>query len=89
MSGPSPVWQLEESTNKDQLGDLPVLTPQGELVALTLQGTGDLLLAVPVGQLKELFPKTLGQEAAKQADTPPVAPAVPPEAPAEAVPVEP
>ena len=76
-TGPSPVWQLEESTNKDQLGDLPVLTPQGELVALTLQGTGDLLLAVPVGQLKELFPKALGKAAPLPSDPQPAAPISP------------
>ncbi len=85
----TPVWQLTSPERIPNSFCFPVLSKDGELLAITLADTGGLLLAMPVGQLKEAFPKTLGQEAAQQADTPPVPPAVPPEAPAEAVPGQP
>ncbi len=64
-TGPSPVWQLEKQGQPDVLAGQPVLSSSGELIGLTLQGTGELLLAVPVGLLKELFPKSLSSEPPK------------------------
>jgi len=60
-TGISPVWQLDRRPDADEMGGYPVLSSNGELVAMTLQHTGELLLAVPVTQLMKLFPKALYQ----------------------------
>jgi len=57
----SPVWQLEEQRTESLIGGQPVLSAAGELLGITLQNTGELLLAVPAEYLKLFFPKTLGQ----------------------------
>ncbi len=46
-----------------------MLSSEGELLAITLRDTGDLLLAVPTEQLKSMFPKALGQEEAASETT--------------------
>ena len=46
-----------------------MLSSEGELLAITLRDTGDLLLAVPTEQLKSMFPKALGQEEAASQTT--------------------
>lgn len=53
------VWQLFRHDKLD--GSLPVLDSNGDLLAVTIAGTNDLLLAVPVSQLKMMFPKSFGQ----------------------------
>lgn len=50
-TGTSSVWQLQKHGQTDILGGQPVLSSTGELVGLTLQGTGELLLAVPASVL--------------------------------------
>ena len=52
------VWQLFRYNKLD--GSLPVLDSNGDLLAITIAGTNDLLLAVPVAQLKTMFPKSFG-----------------------------
>ena len=52
------VWQLFRHDKLD--GSLPVLDANGDLLAITIAGTNDLLLAVPVSQLKTMFPKSFG-----------------------------
>ena len=54
-----PVWQLTKPDLFGSLESCPVLSGNGELLGITLRDTGDLLLAVPVEQLKSMFPKSL------------------------------
>ncbi len=54
------VWQFFRHDKLD--GSLPVLDSNGDLLAITIAGTNDLLLAVPVSQLKTMFPKSFGQQ---------------------------
>ncbi len=81
------VWQLRFSQHAVQ--GTPILDAQGDLLGITITGTRDLLLAVPVAQLKALFPKSLGQLTPMPSDTPPAAPTVSPLSPAVPVPVAP
>ncbi len=81
------VWQLRSSQHA-VLGT-PILDADGDLLGITITGTRDLLLAVPVAQLKALFPKSLGQLTPMPSDTPPAAPTVSPLSPAVPVPVAP
>jgi len=53
------LWQLLSYDKLD--GSLPILDDHGNVLAIALIGTGDLFLAVPVSQLKTIFPKSLGQ----------------------------
>lgn len=60
------VWQLDRHSNpavysETHYGSLPVLNGNGELLGLSMAGTGKLSLALPVAQLKVVFPKTLDQ----------------------------
>ena len=61
----STVWQLRSlDRSLDRLeGSLPVLDANGDVLAIGLIGTGDLFLAVPVSQLKTMFPKSFGPAA--------------------------
>ena len=52
------VWQLFRHDKLD--GSLPILDANGDLLAITLVGTNELLLAVPVAELKTMFPKSIG-----------------------------
>ncbi len=81
------VWQLRLG-HHTVLGT-PILDAEGDLLGITITGTRDLLLAVPVAQLKALFPKSLGQLTPMPSDTPPAAPTVSPLSPAVPVPVAP
>lgn len=65
------VWQLEGKAGKDLLGGQPVLSATGELLGITLQNTGELLLAVPAEYLKLFFSKTLGQAEKSEEDSVP------------------
>ena len=53
------VWQLFSHSRLE--GSLPILDANGDVLAIALIGTGDLFLAVPVSQLKTMFPKSFGQ----------------------------
>ncbi len=55
------VWRLNLNIELD--GSLPILDSNGDLLAITIAGTNDLLLAVPVSQLKMMFPKSFGPAA--------------------------
>ncbi len=52
------VWQLHSNDMLD--GTLPVLDGNGDVLAIIAIGTGDLSLAVPVAELKTIFPKSIG-----------------------------
>ncbi len=65
------VWQLRFSHHA-VLGT-PILDADGDLLGITITGTRDLLLAVPVEKLKELFPRTLGQPPVTSAPSEPTA----------------
>ena len=54
-----PVCQLTKPHKFGSPESCPVLSVNGDLLGITLQDTGDLLLAVPVEQLKSMFPKSL------------------------------
>lgn len=56
------VWQLLFQHNKLD-GSLPVLDANGDLLAITIIGSNELLLAVPVSQLKTMFPESFGPAA--------------------------
>ena len=66
-----PVWQLSKP---DRIGgaaeSLLVLSADGELLAITPKGTGDLLLAIPVKQLRAMFPKAFPGTAETPAEQP-------------------
>lgn len=69
------VWQLDRRTNpavysETQYGSLPVLNGNGELLGLSMAGTGELSLALPVAQFKVVFPKTLAQPLAAEPQHP-------------------
>ena len=57
----STVWQLRSYDRGE--GSLPILDANGDVLAIGLIGTGDLFLAVPVSQLKTMFPKSFGPAA--------------------------
>lgn len=57
----STVWQLRSHDRLE--GSLPILDANGDVLAIGLIGTGDLFLAVPVSQLKTMFPKSFGPAA--------------------------
>ncbi|MFO0999460.1 MAG: hypothetical protein U0936_03920 [Planctomycetaceae bacterium] len=52
------VWQLHAHDTLD--ATLPILDGNGDVLAISAIGTGDLFLAVPISQLKTMFPKSLG-----------------------------
>jgi hypothetical protein len=52
------VWQLRFS-RRPVLGT-PILDADGDLLGMTITGAQDLLLAIPVAELKAMFPKSLG-----------------------------
>jgi hypothetical protein len=52
------VWELFRHDKLD--GSLPILDANGDLLAITLVGTNELLLAVPIAELKTMFPKSFG-----------------------------
>ena len=57
-----PVWQLNSVPHIPNSYCLPVLSGDGELLAVTMTDTGGLLLAIPTAQLKEMFPRNLVPE---------------------------
>ncbi|WP_231602740.1 serine/threonine protein kinase [Neorhodopirellula pilleata] len=53
----SPVWQLKAVQRIPNSHCLPVLSGDGELLAITMTNTGGLLLAIPTARLIEMFPE--------------------------------
>ena len=62
-----PVWQLALKQRIPNSLCHPVLSKDGELLAITLTDTGELLLAVPVDKLREILPESLGKLPVKSA----------------------
>lgn len=64
------VWQLRFS-RRAVLGT-PILDADGDLLGITITGAQDLLLAIPVAELRAMFPKSLGllKDAEKAAEFP-------------------
>lgn len=64
------VWQLRFS-RRAVLGT-PILDADGHLLGITITGAQDLLLAIPVAELRAMFPKSLGllKDAEKAAEFP-------------------
>lgn len=63
-----PVWQLDYYMNPEV--GAPILDAEGNMLAMLLVGTGDLLLAIPVAQLREMFPKTFAVSEEPAAEPP-------------------
>lgn len=55
------LWQLVKPDNYGPMDSCPVLSAKGELLGMTLRDTGDLLLVLPVEELKKVFPKAFGE----------------------------
>ena len=53
----TPVWQLRRPDHWGNPEAFPVLSGNGEILAITMPNTGDLLLALPASQFKTMFPK--------------------------------
>ena len=52
------VWQLR--IGHRPVPGTPILDADGDLLGITITGAQDLLLAIPVAELKAMFPKSLG-----------------------------